>query len=108
MLRTVEHNISSGLGQTLFERASINPRFPVAELSAFHARLKESADKFLWNIDGKMRRCEVRNRGKQTTRLGVGVFAFEDPLLPDKTSRPAPRQRTNRRGTANARKGIRP
>lgn len=108
MLRTVEHNVSSGSGRTVLERASINPRFPVNALPAFHNRLKRVAAEFLWNIDGDMRRREGRNRSRLTTRLGVGVFAFEDPLIIGKVRAPVSRKHAIRRAVAKARKGTRP
>jgi len=80
MLRTVEHNLSSGRAATRFERAAINPGFPVVELPAFHRRLKESAGDFIWAVDGEMRRREQNARGGARTRLGVGIFAFEEPV----------------------------
>jgi hypothetical protein len=79
MLRTVEHNLSNRHGETVLERAAMNPHFPVTALPAFHRRLKQLASEFLFTIDGDMRRRE-RRAGGSTTRLGVGVFAFEDPL----------------------------
>lgn len=79
MLRTVEHNVSSRRGATLLERAAVNPAFPVGELASFHRRLRSVASDFLWAVDGDMRRREGKRRGGRTTRLGVGVFAFEDP-----------------------------
>lgn len=81
MLRTVEHNVSRKRGQTVLERAAMNPNFPVRSLPSFHRRLKRLASDFLWAIDGTMRRREGRRRTGPTTRLGVGVFAFEEPLF---------------------------
>lgn len=79
MLRTVEHNIGRARATTLFERTAINPRFPVAELSSFHRRFKALAGDFIWSIDGDMRRRESNHAGGRHTRLGVGIFAFEEP-----------------------------
>jgi hypothetical protein len=79
MLRTVEHNIASPRAKTLFERAAINPSFPVADLASFHRRFKSVAGDFIWSIDGDMRRREARRDGGRRTRLGVGIFAFEEP-----------------------------
>lgn len=79
MLRTVEHNIANSRERTLFERAAINPSFPVVELAAFHGRLKPLAQDLLWKIDNDMRRREKKHTGGGRTRLGVGIFAFEDP-----------------------------
>jgi hypothetical protein len=79
MLRTVEHNIASPRAKTLFERAAINPSFPVTDLPSFHRRFKSIAGDFIWAIDGDMRRREERRQGGRRTRLGVGIFAFEEP-----------------------------
>ncbi|MEP7245433.1 MAG: DUF6502 family protein [Gammaproteobacteria bacterium] len=90
LLRTVEHNLASGARHRLVERAAINPAFPLVALPAFHQRLKPLASEFLWQIDGDMRRREVPGGGKPATRLGVAVFAFENPLAsePVRASRP--------------------
>lgn len=106
MLRTVEHNVSSGSGRRVLERASINPQFPVSALPRFHSRLKRLAAEFLWNIDGDMRRREERTRSNRTTRLGVGVFAFEDPLVTGNIRILPSRKRTTKRPVAKARKGT--
>lgn len=106
MLRTVEHNVSSGSRRTVLERAAINPRFPVSALPAFHNRLKRLAGEFLWNLDGDMRRREAGTRSKLTTRLGVGVFAFEDPLVTGKVQMGGSRTPAGGRTLAKARKGT--
>lgn len=79
MLRTLEHNVASRREATLFEKTAINPRFPLAELSSFHRRFKSLAGDFIWSIDGDMRRREEKHTSGRRTRLGVGIFAFEDP-----------------------------
>lgn len=81
MLRTVEHNIASPRVARLFERAAINPSFPVTELASFHRRFKSVAGDFIWSIDGDMRRREEKHTGGRRTRLGVGIFAFEEPRV---------------------------
>jgi hypothetical protein len=79
MLRTVERNVSGSRSGAILERAAMNPNFPVAALPAFHRRLKPYAAEFLWGIDGDMRRREMAALGGPRTRLGVCVFAFEEP-----------------------------
>lgn len=81
VLRTVERNVHGRGGNTVLERAAINPRFPISALPAFHRRLKRVAAEFLFSVDADMRRREVARESKLTTRLGVGVFAFEDPPI---------------------------
>ena len=103
MLRTVEHNVASGSSTRVLERAAMNPRFPVSALPLFHSRLKRFASEFLWSIDGDMRRHEQRNPSGRTTRLGVGVFAFENPLVTG-DGRRVVRKRTSRRGAGKTRK----
>lgn len=102
MLRTVEHNVSSKTRRRLLERASINPRFPVSALPAFHSRLKRLAADFLWNVDNDMLRRENHTSSRQTTRLGVGVFAFEDPPSIGNTRVSRSSGRPNRRTPARA------
>jgi hypothetical protein len=79
MLRTVERNVSGSRSCAILERAAMNPNFPVSALPAFHRRLKPHAAEFLWGIDGDMRRREMTASDGPRTRLGVCVFAFEDP-----------------------------
>jgi hypothetical protein len=104
MLRTVEHNISCAPSARVLERASINPQFPVNALPAFHRRLKRLAADFLWSIDGDMGRQEGRNRAGPTIRLGVGVFAFEDPLV-TRSDRSMPQEGATRRKNGKPRQG---
>jgi hypothetical protein len=80
LLRTVEHNIAHPEGATLLERAAINPRFPVQYLPEMHQRFKDRAATFLWQADGEMRKRERPSDPGDAVRLGVGIFAFEDPM----------------------------
>jgi len=107
MLRTVEHNVSKPASQRLLERAAINPNFPVDALPLFHQRLKRLAADFLWSVDGDMHRKERRSRSSRTTRVGVGVFAFEDPLFTG-THRDRPSADRRRTGLTRSRAGNRP
>lgn len=93
ILRTIDHNVTRAPQLALLERTAVNPRFPVRELPHFHRRLKSWAADFLWAADDHMRRRETRSRSGPVTRLGVGVFAFEDPMI------------TGRRPTVSARRG---
>ena len=81
MLRTVEHNVAGGRKSTpILERTALNPSFPVSELPAFHRRLNAAAEEILWTLDGDMRRREAAHRGGPRVRLGVGIYAFEEPV----------------------------
>jgi hypothetical protein len=99
MLRTIEHNVSSAGSQArLIERTAVNPRFPVRALPMFHSWLKGFASKFLWDADGNMRRREWESLSGPTVRVGVGVFAFEDPVTTGRAvSRKAPSPQARRR-----------
>jgi hypothetical protein len=82
ILRTLEYNVSRATPSSrIFQRTAVNPRFPAWALPAFHRWLKTFAAKFLWTADGNMRRRESRFSSAPSIRLGVGVFAFEDPLI---------------------------
>lgn len=81
LLRTVEHNIAHPEGATLLERAAINPRFPVRYLPEMHQRFKDRAATFLWQFDSEMRKRESPSERTDVVRLGIGIFAFEDPLI---------------------------
>jgi Family of unknown function (DUF6502) len=95
MLRTVEHNVAGRRKSTpILERTALNPSFPVSELPAFHRRLSTAAEEILWNLDGDMRRREASHRGGPRVRLGVGIYAFEEPVR----ERSLARRRRSRRG----------
>ena len=80
MLRTIRHNVSRpGSSTRILERVAVNPRFPVQALAMFHRWLKGFGAKFLWDADRNMRRREWDALSGPSIRLGVGVFAFEDP-----------------------------
>jgi hypothetical protein len=79
MLRTVERNVSGPKGNAILERCAFNPSFPVRALPKFHAHVKAVAGEFLWGMDGDMRRAQEANPHGPRTRLGVGVFVFEEP-----------------------------
>lgn len=88
LLRTVEHNIAHPEGETLLERAAINPRFPVRYLPEMHRRFKDRAGTFIWQIDGEMRKRErPSDTSSDGVRLGLGIFAFEDPLTTGRAAR---------------------
>lgn len=87
LLRTVEHNIAHPEGATLLERAAVNPRFPVRYLPEMHQRFKDRAGTFLWQTDGEMRKRERPTEPGEAVRLGVGIFAFEDPSTTGRTGR---------------------
>jgi len=80
MLRTVERNLSGPRGSAILQRCAFNPSFPVRALPTFHAHAKAVAGEFLWGIDGDMRRVQEADPGGPRTRLGVGVFVFEEPF----------------------------
>jgi Family of unknown function (DUF6502) len=95
ILRTLEHNVSPGNSRgKILERTAVNPRFPVRALPEFHRRLERLAADFLWSADGNMRRREARSTSEPAIRLGVGVFAFEDPLVTGTRKSTQPQQAT--------------
>ena len=111
ILRTIEYNVSpASRSSTILERAAVIPRFPVRALPVFHRRIKALAADFLWTADNTMRKPELRWKAEPTTRLGVGVFAFEDPLITG-TPKARPRAqrlvRPDRRSARSRRKGRR-
>jgi Family of unknown function (DUF6502) len=79
MLRTVERNIAGAKNTAIFERSAVNPDFPVRALRTFHRRFENRASNFLWDTDGDMRRYEEEVSGGLRTRVGVEIFAFEEP-----------------------------
>jgi hypothetical protein len=89
ILRTIERNIAGPKAAAILERNAIHPRFPVAALPGFHRRLKTRAADFLWDTDGDMRRRARRVRRGPMTRVGVEIFAFEEPLWRRRTGKPS-------------------
>jgi hypothetical protein len=109
MLRTIEHNVSSVSSDArIIERTAVNSRFPVRALPMLHRWLKGSGSNFLWDVDGNMRRREWESLSGPTLRVGVGVFAFEDPVTTSRTAGLKPplleaRRRRRARSTARGR-----
>jgi Family of unknown function (DUF6502) len=81
MLRTVDHNVSHRGSSRLFERVARNPSFPVRALPAFNRQLNTLALELLRKLDGEMQLYERSATAGPRTRLGVGIFAFENPVL---------------------------
>jgi hypothetical protein len=111
MLRTVERNLTGAKNAAILERAAINPNFPVSALPAFHQLVKTKASEFLWDIDGNMRRREAGTTKGKRIRVGVEIFAFEEPLVQDAYASRAPRTARGApqiRGGPGARRRRRP
>jgi hypothetical protein len=98
MLRTVEHNLSAAPQKRLLERMAINPRFPVRALPQFHRKLKRQAAEVLWRFDTGMGREEIRFQGEPVTRLCIGLYAFEEPVVTGIGRRATARKGTRRAG----------
>jgi hypothetical protein len=82
MLRTVQHNISCADKHCrLLERAAANLYIPVRALPEIHRRIKRDMTALLWKLDGYLRRWEVEPGTEPTTRVGVGAYAYEDPII---------------------------
>jgi hypothetical protein len=104
MLRTLEHNVSATASSArIVERTAVSAQFPVRALPMFHRWLKGFASKTLWEADGNMRRREWVSLPGPTIRLGVSLFAFEDPVTTGRSARHnsprkgLPRRRRSRR-----------
>ena len=81
VLKTVEHNVSAPPGKRLLERVAVNPRFPVAELPRLHRSFKAEVPDILWKFDRKMGRKEAHGKSQRFTRVGIGIYVFEDPQV---------------------------
>jgi len=81
LLRTVEHNATCRPKDRIPDRIALNPRFPVEALPKFYARLRKRGTDFLRDADLDMQRRERGGVRTPRIRLGVTVFAFEDPLV---------------------------
>lgn len=85
MLRTVQHNLVSGdPAKTLLERSAHNPYIPVRALPEIHRRIKREVMALLWKLDGYLRSWEVEPGTEATTHVGVGAYAYEDPIVTGK------------------------
>lgn len=84
LLHTIEHNNEpKDKVSAWFEYVAENPRFPVSAREPFDARLREDAMTFLFNQDSRMLNHERKAKpGEPTVRMGVGVFRFEEEVLP--------------------------
>jgi Family of unknown function (DUF6502) len=95
MLRTVQHNIAAGDSvETLLERSAMNPYIPVRALPEIHRRIKREVTALLWKLDGYLRSWEVEPGTETTTHVGVGAYAYEDPIV---TGAPHPRRSSRRK-----------
>jgi hypothetical protein len=82
ILRTVQHNDSCGdRSMTLLESAATNAYIPVRALPVIHDRIKRDVMDLLSKIDVYLRRWEVAPGSEPTTRVGLGAYAFEDPIV---------------------------
>lgn len=84
LLRTIEHNLEpKDRVPPWFEYVAENPRFPVSVREPFDVGLREDAMTFLRNQDSRMLNHERKAKpGEPTVRMGVGVFRFEEEVLP--------------------------
>jgi hypothetical protein len=104
MLRTVERNLAGGANSAIFERAAMNPHFPVAKLATFHRDVSTRASRLLVAIDGTMRRHEARRTRGPRTRVGVEIFAFEEPPSTDRRTRTSEIERRGQRASGTRRR----
>lgn len=106
MLRTLEHNLApKDKVAPWFEYVAENPRFPVSAREPYDVGLREDAMTFLRNQDSRMLSHQRKTKpGEPTVRMGVGVFRFEEEVLPESTAM----HRTKRaRSRSNRKKGRR-
>ena len=80
VLQNMIHNSTCAAGELYLAKAAINPRLPISELPAFHARVSRRALRFLNDIDASMQRLEVSSSQDKKTEVGVLVLAFENPI----------------------------
>lgn len=106
MLRTLEHNIApKDKVPPWFEYVAENPRFPVSAREPYDVGLREDAMTFLRNQDSRMLSHQSKAKpGEPTVRMGVGVYRFEEEVLPES---PAIRRTKRSRSTPTRKKGRR-
>jgi hypothetical protein len=83
ILSTLDHNGQPRRSSAWFERFAVNPRIPVSQVPGFDQRLRRRGDSFIVETDADLLGCErARKPDEQTVCVGVGVYRFEEPLLP--------------------------
>ena len=97
LLRTVEHNLScSSPRGRLLQRLVINPAVPVRAVPSVHRRFNREVQDLLKRMDTYLAHWEVPAGTEPTTRVGLGVFAFEDPLTKRRAARVSARSHRSR------------
>ena len=82
LLRTVEHNLACrSAADRLLQRVAANPAIPVRVVPAVQRRFNREAQDLLKRMDTYLAHHEVPQGSERTTRVGLGVFAFEDPMI---------------------------
>ena len=70
-----------------------------------HRRIKREVTALLWKLDGYLRSWEVEPGSERTTRVAVGAYASEDPIITGAATADAdgpPPRRRSRRGRMRA------
>jgi hypothetical protein len=82
MLGTLQHNVQpKGTTPGRFEFFVENPNFPVSQLEKLDAYVRSLGEEMLPRIDLYMRQREKdRQPGEPTVRVGIGVYAWQDPV----------------------------
>jgi hypothetical protein len=109
MLRTLEHNTEpTEKVASWFEYVAENPRFPVSAREPFDAGLREDAMTFLRGQDSRMLSHERKAKpGEPMVRMGVGVFRFEEDVVPGSGARPRMKRSRQRGIRKKGRRGRR-
>src|SRR5438046_3066404 len=82
MLTAVSHNIATDDEVNRFaELAASNAHIPIRALPIIHRRIKRLLTRVYWKVDEYLRGWEVRPGSEPTTRLRVGGYASEDPIV---------------------------
>lgn len=89
LIETIDHNIEHGATQPRFQRKVMYHGIPAASVAAFRALSARESQALLERLDAWLAEHDTPNPADQPglprVRLGVGIYAFEEPL----TSRPA-------------------
>lgn len=80
LLSTIEHNLDDdGSERPRFQRSVFNPRVDVRALPVFHRLVSEHGQQLLEILDDWLDRHEMPDDSRPATRVGVGIYYFQDP-----------------------------
>lgn len=78
LLETIDHNLQQPSDQARYQRYASNEQFPIELLPELQAMCNEHAQALLVKVDDWMSHKEQTSDNSDTTRVGLGIYYFED------------------------------